>query len=50
MPIYLVILKRKTLCNTLNWGNWNSGLVKLGVQWAEQDRNKEKSGVTETVV
>ena len=31
MPI-TVILKRKknTLCNTLNWGNWNSGFVKIG--------------------
>ena len=35
MPIYLVILKRKTLCNTLNWGNWNSGLVKLRVRWGQ---------------
>ena len=31
--------KEKTLCNTLNWGNWNSGFVKLGVHWAEQDTN-----------
>ena len=22
-----------TLCNTLNWGNWKSGFIKLGVQW-----------------
>ena len=26
-----------TLCNILNWGNWNSGFVKLGVRWAERD-------------
>ena len=31
------IKKKKTLCNTLNWGNWNSGFVKLGVRWAERD-------------
>ena len=35
MPIWLVILRRKALCNTLNWGYWNSGFVKLGVRWAE---------------
>ena len=29
--------KIKTLCNTLNWGNWNSGFIKLGVRWAERD-------------
>ena len=29
--------KKKTLCNTLNWGDWNSGFVKLVVWWAEQD-------------
>ena len=29
--------KKKRLCNTLNWGNWNSGFVKLGVRWAERD-------------
>ena len=37
MPIYLVILKKKALCNTLNWGNWISGFVKLAVRWAEWD-------------
>ena len=31
------IKKKKTLCNTLNWRNWNSGFVKLGVRWAERD-------------
>ena len=31
------IKKKKPLCNTLNWGNWNSGFVKLGVWWAERD-------------
>ena len=25
------------LCNTLNWGNWNSGFVKLDVRWAKRD-------------
>ena len=25
------------LCNTLNWGNWNLGFVKLVVWWAERD-------------
>ena len=30
------------LCDeTLNWGNWNSGFVKLGVRWAEWDRDHE---------
>ena len=29
---------KKTLCNTLNRGNWNSGFVKLCVCWAERDR------------
>ena len=29
--------KEKALYNTLNWGNWNTGLVKLGVRWAERD-------------
>ena len=28
--------RKKTHCNTLNWGNWNSEFVKL-VQWAEKD-------------
>ena len=34
------ISKRKnthTLFNNLNWENWNSGFIKLGVRWAEQD-------------
>ena len=35
--ITLYTKKIKTLCNTLNWGNWNSGFVKLGVRWAEQE-------------
>ena len=29
--------KVKTLCNTLNWGKWNSGFIKLGVRWADWD-------------
>ena len=29
--------KNHSLCNTLNWGNWNSGFVILGVRWAERD-------------
>ena len=29
--------KEKILCNTLTWGNWNSGFVKLVGWWAEQD-------------
>ena len=32
-------MRKKTLCNTLNWENWNSGFEKLGVRWAEQDIN-----------
>ena len=35
--ISLYTQKIKTLCNTLNWGNWNSGFVKLVVRWAERD-------------
>ena len=31
------IERKKTLCNTLNWGNWNSGFLKLGVWWGERD-------------
>ena len=31
--------KKKTLCSTLNWGNWNSGFGKLDVRWAERDTN-----------
>ena len=27
--------KKKTSCNTLNRGNWNSGFGKWGVRWAE---------------
>ena len=26
------IKKERTLCNTLNWGNLSSGLIKLGVR------------------
>ena len=34
MPIWLFILKwKKTFRNTLNWGNWNSGFVKLVVHF-----------------
>ena len=33
--------KTHTLCNTLNWGNQNSGFVKLGVRWTEQDKSHE---------
>ena len=35
--IAIIWKKKKTLCNTLNWGNWNSGFIKLGVRWAERD-------------
>ena len=35
--ITLYIKKEKPLCYTINWGNWNSGFVKLGVRWAERD-------------
>ena len=35
--ITLYTKKIKALCNTLNWGNWNSGFVKLVVRWAERD-------------
>ena len=35
--IILYIKEIKTLCNTLNRGNWNSGFVKLVVWWAERD-------------
>ena len=38
--------KKKTLCNTLNWRNWNSGFVKLSVQWAEWDKNMAKWWIT----
>ena len=34
---FLLKKEKETLCNTLNWGNWNSGFVKLGVRWAERD-------------
>ena len=39
--IILYIKKKKTLCNTLNWGSWDSGMVKLGVWWAEWDKYKQ---------
>ena len=35
------IKKKKTLCKTLNWGNWNWGFIKLGVRWAERDNKQE---------
>ena len=35
--ITLCIKKIKTLCNTLDWGNWNSEFVKLLVWWVERD-------------
>ena len=31
------IKNKKSLCNTLNWGNWNLGFVKLVDRWAERD-------------
>ena len=34
---FLYWKEKNTLCNTLNWGNWNSGFVILGVRWAERD-------------
>ena len=33
--ISIYVKKKKTLCNTLNCWNWNSGVVKLVVWWAE---------------
>ena len=33
--------KKKTLCQALNWGNWNFGFVKLGVRWTERDISLE---------
>ena len=33
--------KIKSLCNTLNWGNWNSEFIKLVVRWAERDIGKQ---------
>ena len=39
--ITLYIKKIKTLCKILNWGNWNSGFIKLGVRWAERDIHSE---------
>ena len=38
---YIKKKKKKTPCNTLDWGNWNSGFVKLGVRWAERDTCQE---------
>ena len=37
MPIHITLfIKRdKTLCNTLNWWNWNSEFKKLVVRWAD---------------
>ena len=34
------IKKKKTLCNTLNGGNWNLGFVELGARWAKRDKYK----------
>ena len=34
--IYLHRKRIKTLCNTLNWGCWNSRFVKLVVLWVER--------------
>ena len=34
-------IKKKTLTNSLNWGNWISGFVKLGDRWAERDTQIE---------
>ena len=34
---YIKDERKKPLWNTLNWVNWNSGFVKLGVWWAERD-------------
>ena len=31
--------KKKTLCNSLNWGNWILGFIKLDVRWAERGIN-----------
>ena len=35
MPTHY-IKNKKPLCNTSNWGNWNSSFVKLGDRWAER--------------
>ena len=43
--ITLYIKKIKTLCNTLNWRNWNSGFVKLGIQWVAQDNCHENVNI-----
>ena len=40
--------KIKTLCNTLDWGNWNSEFGKLVVRWAEPDINPEFSQTNNT--
>ena len=46
------IVKSKNLCcqlvvfpsfSLLNWGNWNSGYVKLGIRWAEWNKDDEFS-------
>ena len=47
MPIYLVILKKKKgHCNTLDWGNSNSGFVKLGVNYEIGFISKNMRSVT----
>ena len=33
------VKKKRKKTNTLNWGSWNSGFVKLGVRWAESDNS-----------
>ena len=51
MPISLAISKRKKpLCNTLNWGIWNSGFVGLGVWWAERDFEKKRKKIDKQFV
>ena len=37
--------KKKTLCNTLDWGNWNSGFVKLGIWCDERDKRIMKMNI-----
>ena len=46
----MYIKKRETLCNNLNWGNWNSGFGKLGVRWAERDNENENPNKNEEVL
>ena len=35
------VKKKKLICNTLNWGSWNLGFVKLSARWAERDKGNQ---------